>query len=115
MYYRVVGKEANGKAIFSNIIQVKSNKSIKQAFEINLNSNPIVNNGGFNITSTQNSSIAWQIFSINGAIVQQGRTSVLTNSTQQIRFNSAALSSGTYVLKVSNNNNFSVSKKFVKQ
>ncbi|MFY8091498.1 MAG: T9SS type A sorting domain-containing protein [Chitinophagaceae bacterium] len=115
MYYRVVGKEANGKAIFSNIIQVKSNKSIKQAFEINLNSNPIVNNGGFNITSTQNSSIAWQIFSINGAVVQQGRTSVLTNSTQQIRFNSAALSSGTYVLKVSNNNNFSVSKKFVKQ
>ncbi len=115
MYYRVVGKEANGKAIFSNVIQVKSNKSIKQAFEINLNSNPIVNNGGFNITSTQNNSIAWQIFSINGSVVQQGRTSVLTNSTQQIRFNSAALSSGTYILKVSNNNNFSVSKKFVKQ
>ena len=114
MYYRVVGKEPNGGVIFSNVIQVKSSKNTKQAFEISLNSNPITTNGGFSISSSENNQIAWQIFNLNGTLLQQGRTTIPNNNSEQIRFNSTTFPKGTYLLKVSNNNNYSISKKFIK-
>lgn len=101
-YYRVMGYEPGSSPIYSNIVSLKSGKSVK-GLQITVAPNPVTNAGKISITSTYAGEYTWQICNVQGSVLQIGRGNLSVNTPEQLKINLGTLSSGMYLVRVTQN------------
>ncbi|MCX6208474.1 MAG: T9SS type A sorting domain-containing protein [Bacteroidetes bacterium] len=101
-YYRVMGYEPGSSPIYSNVVAIKSAKSVK-GLQVNVAPNPVNNNGKVFITSTVAGEYSWQICNVQGSVLHIGKGSLTIGTTEDLKFNLNKLASGMYIVRVTQN------------
>jgi len=111
-YYRIMGVEPNQAPVFSNIVTVRSNRSVK-GLQVKVSPNPLTSTGTFEISGADGE-YSWQMIAIDGRIIQSGRNKLAPGSRIIYPVNTAGLAPGMYTFRVSTAKE-TVTAAFIKQ
>lgn len=112
IYYRLKMVDLDGKTQLSNVRLVRRGKDNTKTISITVFPNPVSTELKVTIPAEwQNKNVCYQIFSINGAMIENRQTS---NSSQTETISTGKLNPGMYILKVVSGNE-KAQQRFVKQ
>ena len=112
-YYRIMAAEPNQAPVFSNTVQVKTNKPMK-GLQLRILPNPVSSSANLTITSSEGGNFAWQLMDIRGQILKSGKGVLGQGESKLQPVNAANLASGIYRIRVVQDKHIAVSS-FVKQ
>ena len=108
-YYRIMGYEPNTAPVYSNVVNVKTNR-INKDVRIQITPNPIVSSGKIIITSPNDGAYQWRITNIQGSILLAGKGNLQKNVSEFIQPDLNKLTCGVYLIQVIQNNKSYISK-----
>lgn len=108
-YYRILGKNIDGKFVYSKIILV----SAKRIIQLNIFPNPSIHyiDVRFNFPSNYNSSLNLSIKNIQGVEIKNYAN---IPSARNLVINTSSLAPGLYSLSITGNENITINKQFIK-
>jgi len=105
--------EPNQAPVFSNTVQVKTNKPMK-GLQLRILPNPVSSSATMTISSSEGGNYAWQLMDIRGQILKSGKGFLGQGESKLQPVNAANLASGIYRIRVVQDKHMAVSS-FVKQ
>ena len=98
-YFRILATEPNAAPVFSNVVFIKSNKTIK-GLQVKVSPNPLNSLGNLSISSSNTGNYNWQLCNVQGSILKTGNGNIQAGTTSVQPIEVSKLSPGMYIIKV---------------
>jgi len=98
-YFRILATEPNAAPVFSNVVFIKSNKTIK-GLQVKVSPNPLNSLGNLSISSSNTGNYNWQLCNVQGSILKTGNGNIQAGTTSVQPIEVSKLSPGMYIVKV---------------